>query len=44
MDALTALSRRFARTNTLMGAEGRVRAAVRRGVTPLRAYERYGAF
>ena len=32
------------RCEALVGTEGRVRAAVRRGVPPLRAYERYGAF
>lgn len=34
----------LARCQRLVGTENRVRAAVRRGVTPLDAYDRYGAF
>jgi regulator of RNase E activity RraA len=34
----------LARSERLVGTENKVRAAVRRGMAPLAAYEKYGSF
>ncbi|OGL01717.1 MAG: hypothetical protein A3E31_02870 [Candidatus Rokubacteria bacterium RIFCSPHIGHO2_12_FULL_73_22] len=49
LDGVVVVPRRVAhevlgRAEKLAGTEGRVRAAVRRGMTPLDAYEKFGAF
>jgi regulator of RNase E activity RraA len=49
LDGVVVVPRRVAhevlqRCERLVGTEGRVRAAVRRGVPPLQAYEKFGAF
>jgi regulator of RNase E activity RraA len=49
LDGVVVVPRRIAsevlrRCERLVGTEGKVRRAVRRGVPPLSAYERYGAF
>src|SRR5438093_1266403 len=48
-DGVVVVPRRVAhevlvRCERLVGTENRVRAAVRRGMTPLEAYEKFGAF
>jgi regulator of RNase E activity RraA len=48
-DGVAVIPRRVAhevllRSERLVGTEGKVRAAVRRGLTPLAAYEKFGAF
>ncbi len=49
LDGVVVVPRRVAqevlvRAEELVGAESKVRAAVRRGVAPLEAYEKYGSF
>jgi regulator of RNase E activity RraA len=49
LDGIVVVPRRVAhevltRCERLVGTENKVRAAVRRGMTPLEAYERFGAF
>jgi 4-hydroxy-4-methyl-2-oxoglutarate aldolase len=49
LDGVVVVPRRVAhevlgRAETLVGTEGRVRRAVRRGMTPLAAYEKFGKF
>jgi regulator of RNase E activity RraA len=49
LDGVVVIPRRvarevLARAEELVGAERKVRAAVRRGVPPLEAYEKYGSF